>query len=346
MMLIPIKPLRSLTIVLLCVHAAPAQSLQELEAARVTLPNGWGITHVGESLPLGDLPLNMAVSPSKRLLAVTNNGQSDQSIYLIDPVRRKILDTAVVGKAWVGLAFSSDEKSLFVSGGNDNWIIRYDLSTRRLVVRDTIPLGKPWPVKISPAGMAYDDARQRLYVVTKENNSLYIVDVEQKKVENRFDIGGEGYTCLLSPDNSMLYVTCWGCDKVLLFNTRSKQWDGSILVGDNPNDMCLDKSGRFLFVANANDNSVSIINLRTREVIETLNSALYPNAPSGSTTNSVALSEDDRVLYIANADNNCLAVFDVSNPGHSRSRGFIPTGWYPTCVRVSGGDIFVANGKG
>jgi YVTN family beta-propeller protein len=346
MMNLPVKALRSLIIVLLCVHAVQGQNLQQLEQARVMLPNGWGITRVGESLPLGDLPLNMVLSPSTSLLAVTNNGQSDQSIYLIDPVRRKTLDTAVIGKAWVGLAFSSDEKSLFVSGGNDNWIIRYDLSGRHLVVRDTIPLGKPWPEKISPAGMACDNEHQRLYVVTKENNSLYIIDMAQKKVESRFDLGGEGYTCLLSPDNSILYVTCWGCDKVLLFNTRSKQWNGSILVGDNPNDMCLDKGGRFLFVANANDNSVSVIDLQTREVIETLNAALYPGAPSGSTTNSVALSGDGRTLYVANADNNCLAVFDVSNAGHSRSRGFIPTGWYPTCVRVSNGHIFVANGKG
>jgi len=80
--------------------------------------------------------------------------------------------------------------------------------------------------------------------------------------------------------------------------------------------------------------------------VETLNSALYPNAPSGSTTNSVALSEDEKTLYIANADNNCLAVFDVRSPGTSKSMGFIPTGWYPTSVRVAGGSIFVANGKG
>ncbi|MEZ4908925.1 MAG: hypothetical protein R2771_15090 [Saprospiraceae bacterium] len=54
--------------------------------------------------------------------------------------------------------------------------------------------------------------------------------------------------------------------------------------------------------------------------METLNAALYPDSPSGSTTNSVALSEDDKTLYIANADNNCLAVFDVSEPVKSKLR--------------------------
>ena len=72
----------------------------------------------------------------------------------------------------------------------------------------------------------------------------------------------------------------------------------------------------------------------------------YPDSPAGSTTNSVALSKDEKTLYIANADNNSLAVFDVTTPGSCRSKGFIPTGWYPTCVRVAGDKLLVTNGKG
>jgi hypothetical protein len=58
------------------------------------------------------------------------------------------------------------------------------------------------------------------------------------------------------------------------------------------------------------------------------------------------LSANEKTLYIANADNNCLAVFDVSNPGSSQSRGFIPVGWYPTNVKILGSKILVSNGKG
>ena len=57
-----------------------AQTLQQLEAGQIGLPNGWKLTPVGKSLTLGDLPLNIAVSPLKNLLAVTNNGQSTQTI--------------------------------------------------------------------------------------------------------------------------------------------------------------------------------------------------------------------------------------------------------------------------
>jgi YVTN family beta-propeller protein len=159
-------------------------------------------------------------------------------------------------------------------------------------------------------------------------------------------LGGEGYTCLLSPDRKVLYISCWGCNKIILFDTEKMQTAGSIPVGDNPNELCLTRNGSFLFVANANDNSVSVIDTKAGKVVETLNTAMYPDAPSGSTTNGLALSENEETLYVANADNNCLTVFHVEHPGNSTSKGFIPTGWYPTCVRVVQGKIYTANGKG
>ena len=333
----------NLSLVILQVNG---QSLKEIEAGRVSLPNGWKLSPVGKMLSLGDLPLNIAVSSSQKMIAVTNNGQSDQSIQLIDPEKMQKLDSVVIAKGWLGLTFSKDGKYLYASGGNDNWIMRYQVKNKKLIPFDTLVIGKRWPELISIAGIAVDDDQQTLYTVTKENNSLYVYDLKEKKVKKQIPLGGEGYTCLLSGDCKTLYITCWGCDKVILYDTRKQQVAGWIPVGDNPNDMCISHNDKYLFVSNANDNSVSVISVEQKRVIEILNSALYPDSPSGTTTNSVALSDDEKTLYIANADNNCLAVFDVSNPGKSFSKGFIPTGWYPSCVRVVKNNIFVTNGKG
>jgi len=313
---------------------------------QVTLPNGWKLTPVGRSIPLGDLPLNVVVSPSKKYIAVTNNGQSVQSIQLIDTKTEKILHSEVIPKSWFGLAFSADEKFLYASGGNDNWILKYAIVSGKLVLSDSIKLGKKWPEKISPAGLVIDHSKQLLYVVTKENNSLYIIDLKTKKTVNQIPLSSEAFTCLLSPDKKELYISLWGADKIVVLNTQKQILIDSVNVGDNPNDICLTKNGQFLFVANANDNSVSVIDIKKRKLVETLDAALYPGAPSGSTSNGVALSADEKTLYIANADNNCLAVFDISKPGLSKSKGFIPVGWYPTSVKTIGSRIFVANGKG
>ena len=326
---------------------AQSQDLSTLESKRVHLPNGWSLTPAGKSLPLGDLPLNIAISSLRHFAAVTNNGQSTQTIQLIDARTDQQLDEVVIRRSWGGLTFSADEKYLYASGGNDNWILQYAIRNNKLVPNDTFKLGAPYPqAEISPSGIALDDKKQMLYVVTKENNSLYVIDVAAHKTVQQLPLGSEGYTCLLSPDKAELYITLWGADKVMVFDTKKNVFTDSVRVGDNPNDLCLSKNGQYLFVANANDNNVSIIDIKARKVVETLNAALYPTQLSGSTSNGVAQSDDNKTLFIANADNNCLAVFDISQPGHSVSKGYIPTGWYPTCVRVIGKKLYVSNGKG
>jgi YVTN family beta-propeller protein len=323
------------------------QSLfKELSSKRVNLPNGWSLTPAGKSINLGDLPLNLVVSPSQKYMAVTNNGQSTQTIQLIDVASEKIIAQAVVDKSYVGLAFSEDEKKIYASGGNDNKVLVFNIEGEKLVIDQPIVLGKPMPKKISPTGLCVDDAQNRLYIVTKEDSSLYICDTKTRATLHKINIGAAAYTCLLSSDKKQLYVSLWGDAKVLIIDTKSQTITASIPTNKNPNDMVITKNGQFLYVANGNDNTVAMIDLTKQKVIETLTTSLYPDAPVGSTPNGLALSEDENALYIANADNNCLSVFDVSNKGQSRSMGFIPTGWYPTGVKVIKDKIYVTNGKG
>ena len=322
-----------------------------LESRRVMLPNGWSLTPAGRSLELGDLPLNIAVSASGNRLAVTNNGQSTQTIQLIDAKNEKVLHSVEIPKSFYGLKFSRGERFLYASGGNDNRILKYAVAGDKLVLNDSLILGKKMTDKISPAGIELDDARNLLYVVTKENNTLYIIDLATKSIAHQEKLGHEGYTCVLSPDRKDLYISLWGGKKVAVFNTDTRRITDRIDVACDPNELILNRKGTVLYVANAGDNSVSVIDTKTKRVLEVLDAALYPNSLTGSVTNGLALSNDggtgnEKTLYIANADNNALAVFNVSVPGRNVSKGFIPVGWYPTNVRVVGNRIFVANGKG
>jgi YVTN family beta-propeller protein len=324
------------------------KTYKTLSEKRLTLPNQWKLTPAGTSLPLGDLPLNMVVSPSKKLMAVTNNGVDKHFIQLFTTMGGiKEVAQVDIPKAWYGLTFSDDEKRLYASGGNDNTIVVYTLDNQKLTRDTVIKLGASWPKnKICPAGIALDDATNRLFTVTKEDNTLYICNTKTFQIDKKIPLSSEAYSVVVSKTLNELYVSLWGDKRVLVFDLKTLDKKTDIAVGDHPNEMILNKKQDVMFVANAQDNSVSVINLKTKKVLETLNAALYPDAPNGSTTNSVALSANEKTLYIANADNNCLAVFDVATLGNSRSEGFIPTGWYPTSVKVIGKKILVANGKG
>ncbi|MBA4852203.1 beta-propeller fold lactonase family protein [Emticicia sp. BO119] len=321
-----------------------SSSVKKLGVNRVKLTNGWALTPIGKNLKLQDLPLNLVISPTKKYLAVTNNGQSTQSITLIDARTETILDDEPIEKSWLGLAFSPDENYLYASAGNDNKINIYKIENDQLQKDGEIILDKPWPVKVSPAGLCATE--KHIFVVTKENNTLYQLDIASKSILKKVPLAAEAYTCVLSPDKDLLYISLWGGAKILIYDIDTAKIVDEIAVDKNPNDIVLTKDGRYLYVSHGNDNTVSIIDTKQKQRIETLSSALYPDSPIGSTPNGVTLSEDEEYLFIANADNNCLAVFEVEEKGKSRSLGFIPTGWYPTSVKTIGKKIYVTNGKG
>ena len=221
-------------LVLLCLLAAKIQA-QSLPA-QVQLPNGWKISPVGKSFQLGDLPLNIAVSKTSKYAAVTNNGQSIQSIQLIDINAETVLDQVEIEKSWYGIAFSSDEKNIYVSGGHDNRILKYEIVNQKLKRVDSFQLDRPWPVKVGPAGLAIDESSKLMYVVTREDKMLYVVDLQTKKVVHTYGLDAEAYDCKLSPKTKELLISCWGCDKVLVFDIEHQIWKQPIVVGDNPNE--------------------------------------------------------------------------------------------------------------
>ncbi len=316
-----------------------------LNSRRILLPNGWSLTVPGKSIPLGDFPMNLVTANDGKQLAVTNNGQSEQSIMLIDPESFEISQKTVIPKSWFGLEFSDDQSRLFASGGNDNMIRIYDTSDNALTEVDSLVLGKAWPKKISPAGLTLDHRNENLYVVTKDDSALYKVNLLNHESERLF-LGHEAFTCLFSKDGSVLYVSLWGGSAIAIIDPEKLSILYTIHVGSHPNDLLLSHNGKYLFTSCANDNSVYIIDTETLTVIEKLHTACFPDAPAGSTPNALAISEDNSRLYVANADNNSLAVFDISDVGESRSLGFIPTGWYPTSVKVVNQKIWITNGKG
>ncbi len=353
---IPLSILAALCLLVAC-HTASLTAIKDdnlyksLTAKRLQLPNQWKLTPAGTSLPLGDLPLNMVVSPSKKLLAVINSGVSKQKIQIFNVDNAvssvKLVSEAEIPKSWYGMAFSKDEKRLFASGGNDNTIVVYSIDNQIIKQDTVIKLGEKWSKnKICATGIAVDDATNRLFTATKEDSALYVCDTKTLKVLKKYPLSSEAYSVQISHSLNEIYVSLWGEKRIAVFDLNSLEKKADIVVGDHPNEMLLNKSETTLFVANSLDNSVSVVDLKTKKVLETLNAALYPDAPNGSTTNGLALSGDEKTLYIANADNNCLAVFDVERVGESHSKGFIPTGWYPTNVKVVGKKILVSNGKG
>jgi YVTN family beta-propeller protein len=111
--------------------------------------------------------------------------------------------------------------------------------------------------------------------------------------------------------------------------------------------MAASPNGRWLVVANAGSDTLSVIDTRSDQVVETLCARQNPADLFGAQPNALAFDKSGGKLFVCNGTQNAVAVFDFK-PGHSSLRGLIPVGWFP------GGVVFdparkalcVANIKG
>jgi YVTN family beta-propeller protein len=335
--------------VLAAVTLAAQQRPGFLDPATVLLPNRWQLSPAGKNIGLGDFPLNMAMSPDGRYLAINHNGHSRQFVAIIDLQTEKKVSDVSLDKSFYGIAFSKNGQTLYVSGAADNIIYAYDFNRGYLSNDRKIVLDKP-AVKTYPAGIAVSDDGRFLYSADNLSNTVSVVSVPSANVAKRVPLG-EGsypYTVMPARDGKSLYVSLWGKSAVGVVDVQSARLLNTIPTGDHPNALLLSPDGKILFVANANSNTVTLIDTASNKPLCDVSTALHPNSLEGSTPNALAISKDGKTLLVANADNNDVAVVDASDPRNARVKGFIPVGWYPTGVHFSADEkkIYVINGKG
>ncbi|MEA3212791.1 MAG: hypothetical protein QOE70_5848 [Chthoniobacter sp.] len=362
---------------------APPPLAAELPGLRqdgaVLLPNQWWLRPVGRQLPAGDFPVNIVLHPSGKYAAVLHSGYAAHEIIIFDLPAGTRISRASLKEAFYGLAFSRDGSALFASGSAGEVIHRFSFHDGYLSehsewsLRDVKQRGIPSGLAVTSGDAVYA-ANLWSQSVTLSRSAkespveLPLVDTAvapappvevttddpsiTKRAHALLEVTDPSapfpYACILDEKRERLYVSLWGQAAVAVIDTKAFKVIARWAAEEHPNEMALSKDGRRLFVANANRNSVSVIDTGTGRPSETLVAELQPGAAPGNTPNSVALSPDGKLLFVANANINAIAVFNVETTGKALSLGFIPVGWYPTSVRVTpdGKQLLVANGKG
>jgi YVTN family beta-propeller protein len=344
------KPFMSIVFSLIAALTLAAQERPGfLNPGTILLPNRWQLSPAGKNIGLGDFPLNMAMSPDGRYLAINHNGHSRQFVAIIDLQTEKKVSEATVDKSFYGITFSRNGQMLFVSGAADNLVYQYDFSRGYLSNERKIAVDKP-AAKTYPAGIAVSDDGKYLYTADNLSNTVSVVSLASANVTKRISLGTDSYpyTVLPARDGKSLYVSFWGKSSVGVVDMQTSRLMNTIPTGDHPNALLLSPDGKILYVANANSNTVTLIDTASNKPLCEASTALHPNSLEGSTPNALAISKDGKTLLVANADNNDLAVVDTSDPRNARVKGFIPVGWYPTAVHFSADEkkIYAINGKG
>jgi YVTN family beta-propeller protein len=236
-----------------------------------------------------------------------------------------------------------------------------------------------------PTGIALQGDSQ-LWVCASRGNELQLLNLESGEVLARVPVGVAPYAPIVIGEK--VYVSNWGGDQpvegeanhttsgtgvktdprtsvanhgsVSVVSRVGDEWKQTktITVGGHASGITASPDGKFVYVANANSDSVSVIATANDAVVETIDCKPEAKLPFGTGSNAVALSPDGRTLFVANGTGNCVAVVTVGSlsggpipdgkSAPSQVAGMIPTGWYPGAVRLSddGKRLFVANVKG
>ena len=214
-----------------------------------------------------------------------------------------------------------------------------------------MPAAAPMPACLFAAGMALSPDGSELYVACQESGAVAVVSIADRSLVNVVPIGGVPYGIVTSRDGNDLFISDWSQPRLDVF---TRQGPGvltpttNIPVGRHPTAMTLAADGA-LYVANGNDDTVSVVSTKTYEVLRTIALTPYAGAPRSSMPSDVLLSPDSRTLYVTLGGNNAVAVIDTRRPPkHARDLRYIPTAWLPTGVARSadGRSLYITSAKG
>jgi hypothetical protein len=141
---------------------------------------------------------------------------------------------------------------------------------------------------------------------------------------------------------------------VSIIDLASGQTIKEIPTGLHPNAIITSKDEAFVYVANANNDNVSVISTQIDRVVDSISVRLNGHRDDllGDSPNALALSEDNKTLYVANGLDNAVAVVGLGEhcssygSGATEVKGFIPTQAYPGGVVLNGGEMYVTNLEG
>src|SRR5208337_5236107 len=93
---------------------------------------------------------------------------------------------------------------------------------------------------------------------------------------------------------------------------------------------------KFLVVANAGADTLSVISTRTDRIVETICARQNPGDPFGAQPNALTFDKSGGKLFVCNGTQNAVAVFQFK-PGASKLLGLIPTSWFPGALVFDAG---------
>jgi len=184
------------------------------------LPNGRLITPLGSHVQVAPHPYGLAISPDGKMLVTANSGTHPFSASIITqlgspkpqvvqiPPGFKPAD-ADPDSVFLGVAVGTDNRTLYLSEGNNGRVGIFDLVTHQRLYSLSIDgtfLGKTYANSLTAALQLSPDGRH-LLVLDLAHFRLVILDTDSKQIVSSTPVGRMPFGLALSPDGRFAYVS-------------------------------------------------------------------------------------------------------------------------------------------
>jgi YVTN family beta-propeller protein len=222
------------------------------------------------TVPVGRSPAGVVASSRAGKVFVSN--PDSKNISVIDMRTQQVVATVPAGDGPVGIDASRDGTRLYAADWFRDRVLVFDAASNALL--STIVVGK------APAGVAAkDDDPNTVFVAERDDDSVAVLDVAQQRVRSRVRVGSHPFALLHDGPRQRLYALNVQSNDVSVIDTRdthSLTVIKTIAVGKAPYGAALADGGALLYVTNQHDDTVSVIDAQTLQVVRTLTGFAYP----------------------------------------------------------------------
>jgi len=262
------------------------------------------------TIPVGDNPTDLAVSPTRDEVYVVNTGSG--SVTVIDAVTNKVAATIAVHREPRSISVDAGGERAYVANAGSNNVSVIDLKKRREI--GAVGVGEsPGIVRVSPDGAT-------LVVTNRDGGSVSIADTRTMRVRSVFSGCPQASDAVILPDSSKAFVACTGGHQVMAVGLRRAESENTsgqnpidhtdrllalLDVGPAPVHLALKPDGGEIFVSNFGSDTISEIATGANEV----GGAYVVGAnPSGG-----VVTADNSTLWVSSSGDNTVAAYSIDD---------------------------------
>ena len=244
----------------------------------------------------------VAAQPSTGRLLVLN--KEDATFVIVNPASGAIEATVPVGTGPHELVASTDGKYAFASNYGSgsapgHTISMIDIAAKKELRRiDTAPLSRPH-------GLAF--ANGKLYFTAEADKKIARYDPAANKIDWQFETGQNAtHMVLPTRDLKTIFTSNIASNTVSAIEQgASGSWTQTVIpVGQGPEGIELSPNGREVWSAHSRDGGVSIIDVATKKVVQTI--------PLGTKrSNRIKLTPDGKFALVSDLEAGDLVVVDA-----------------------------------